>query len=134
MARITGLLFALAVAGCYSPQLSNPGFYCHPDDNPACPDGQKCQDGRCVALDFQGSTGGDDGGVGGGPTGDDMAMSGGGSHDMAMKPADMSKPVDFSQGPAPDLSGGGSCGAQLDPCTQDTDCCSMLCFPGLGCL
>src|SRR5689334_7374278 len=73
MARITGLLFALAVTGCYNPSLSNPGFYCHADDNPACPDGQKCQDGRCVALDFQGSTGGQDGGVGGGPTGD-MAM------------------------------------------------------------
>src|SRR5437764_13663441 len=67
MVRITSLLFVLAVAGCYSPSLSNPGFYCHAEDNPACPDGQKCQDGRCVALDFQGGGGGD-GGVGGGPT------------------------------------------------------------------
>jgi hypothetical protein len=130
MARITGLLFALAVAGCYNPQLSNPGFYCHADDNPACPDGQKCQDGRCVALDFQGSTGGQDGGgVGGGPTGD-MAMSGG-NPDMA-KPADMSKPVDFSQ-PAPDLSGGGSCGMTGAACASDADCCSgSLCLPGFN--
>jgi len=39
---------ALALfAGCYTPSLGNPGFYCHPTDNPACPDGQVCIGNRC---------------------------------------------------------------------------------------
>jgi hypothetical protein len=39
---------ALAAASCYGPQLGSPGFYCHADDDPPCPDGQTCQNGRCV--------------------------------------------------------------------------------------
>jgi hypothetical protein len=55
-------LFALALlAGCYSPKLGTPGFFCHPDDDPACPDGQECVDNRCVSLDMKGRT--TDGGV-----------------------------------------------------------------------
>ena len=41
------LLAALAVGGCYSPTLVSPGYYCHPDDSPACPDGQECINNRC---------------------------------------------------------------------------------------
>lgn len=45
-------LFAL-VAGCYSPTLAPVGYYCHPEDVPACPDGSQCRpvggDFRCVA-------------------------------------------------------------------------------------
>jgi hypothetical protein len=36
------------MGGCYGPSLTDPGFYCHVDDNPACPDDQVCADGRCV--------------------------------------------------------------------------------------
>jgi hypothetical protein len=42
--RIT-LLFACTAAlaaGCYNPDNGVVGYYCHPDDNPACPDGTKC--------------------------------------------------------------------------------------------
>jgi hypothetical protein len=51
--RFTLLLASLAlVAGCYNPALGPLGFYCHPDDNPACPDGAMCKqvgnDFRCV--------------------------------------------------------------------------------------
>jgi hypothetical protein len=55
-------LFAVVLAaGCYSPQLGTPGFYCHPEDEPACPDGQECVDGRCVSPDMKTNRG--DGGV-----------------------------------------------------------------------
>ncbi len=34
---------ALALApSCFSPDYPTTGFYCHPDDSPACPDGQTC--------------------------------------------------------------------------------------------
>jgi len=47
-------LFALALlGGCYSPKLGTPGFFCHPDDDPACPDGQSCIDGRCISPDMK---------------------------------------------------------------------------------
>jgi hypothetical protein len=35
-------------AGCFKPDYASPGFYCHPEDNPACPDGQACIGGRCI--------------------------------------------------------------------------------------
>jgi hypothetical protein len=38
----------LALAGCYSPRLGSPGFHCHPEDSPACPEGQACLASRCV--------------------------------------------------------------------------------------
>ncbi len=57
------LLLALPVAGlsalivqsqgCYNPEFASPGFYCHPEDEPACPPGQECVGGRCI-----GGTGG----------------------------------------------------------------------------
>jgi hypothetical protein len=49
--RISILTFAaaLAAAGCYSPDIASPGYYCHPEDNPACPDGFDCVSGRCVS-------------------------------------------------------------------------------------
>ena len=37
----TLFLFAPA-AGCYSPALGQVGFFCHPGDKPACPDGTMC--------------------------------------------------------------------------------------------
>src|SRR5262245_42845247 len=49
---------ALVLWSCYSPTLSSPGFYCHVNDSPQCPDGQKCMGGRCVdnkaGLQFDG--------------------------------------------------------------------------------
>ncbi len=41
-------IFLCVIASCYSPTLSSPGFYCHPNDVPACPDGQECVGERCV--------------------------------------------------------------------------------------
>jgi len=53
MKRIS-LLAATLVAGCYTPTLTDVGFYCHPDDNPSCPVGATCKmvgsDYRCVSL------------------------------------------------------------------------------------
>jgi hypothetical protein len=45
---VTVVWAALLLAGCYSPKLGDPGFFCHATDNPACPDGQNCVNGRCV--------------------------------------------------------------------------------------
>jgi hypothetical protein len=51
--KALGLLAAALAAGCYSPTLGPVGFYCHPDDQPACPDGYTCKsigsDYRCVS-------------------------------------------------------------------------------------
>ena len=50
-ARVNTGKAALALAlfaSCYRPNLGNPGFYCHPTDNPACPDGQVCIGNRCI--------------------------------------------------------------------------------------
>jgi hypothetical protein len=41
------LLPLLLLAGCFNPKLGSPGYYCHPEDKPACPDGQECISGRC---------------------------------------------------------------------------------------
>lgn len=72
--RITLFLAsAVLVAGCYNPDNGAVGYYCHPDDNPACPDGTSCKpfmnpmthttENRCLAA-------------GGGP-GSSYDMSGG---------------------------------------------------------
>jgi len=60
----SALLSSLIVAaGCYNPSLSSPGFFCHAGDDPACPDGQQCVQGRCVSRSgHPGSDGGADGG------------------------------------------------------------------------
>ncbi len=42
-----GALF-VHTQGCYNPEFGSPGFYCHVDDDPACPDGQSCINGRCI--------------------------------------------------------------------------------------
>jgi hypothetical protein len=39
-------------AGCFSPDIASPGYFCHPDDVPACPDGETCVSGRCIRPDF----------------------------------------------------------------------------------
>jgi hypothetical protein len=45
------IAFFLALcAGCFNPKYGSETFYCHADDNPACPDGQFCVDGRCQAT------------------------------------------------------------------------------------
>jgi hypothetical protein len=54
------LPFLCLVASCYSPKHGNPGFYCHPEDVPACPDGQQCVGGRCVNNDFDAGLAGRD--------------------------------------------------------------------------
>src|SRR4051794_14160301 len=53
MKRIGLFAFAL-VTSCYNPANPPVGFFCHPDDDPACPDGSVCKmvgsDYRCVAT------------------------------------------------------------------------------------
>ena len=55
------LLPLVLLAGCFSPKLGSPGYYCHLEDNPACPDGQQCVDGRCQSpgVHLIGKDGGD---------------------------------------------------------------------------
>lgn len=43
------VLLALC-AGCFNPRYGSQTFYCHAEDNPACPDGQYCVDGRCQST------------------------------------------------------------------------------------
>jgi hypothetical protein len=45
------LVAALLASGCYDPHLRSGGFACDPVDQPACPAGQVCVDGRCAAPD-----------------------------------------------------------------------------------
>ncbi len=115
MHRLQPLLAVLAlVAGCYSPDLGNgPGFYCHAADNPACPNGQTCINGRC----YSGTPPAGDGGGG------DMS----GSHDMATSstPRDFAmqqQQFDFALPVSFDLSTGGG-----NLCT----CASMCPITGL---
>src|SRR5262245_7628892 len=48
------LLASLVAAGCYNPALPPIGYYCHPEDDPACPMGSVCMQAmgayRCVAT------------------------------------------------------------------------------------
>jgi hypothetical protein len=63
------LPLVILVAGCYSPTLKSPGYYCHEDDRPACPGDQVCVSGRCQnkgAIKLDGGAkdmGGSDGGM-----------------------------------------------------------------------
>jgi hypothetical protein len=54
-----GIVAATWAVACYSPKLGSPGFYCHPEDVPACPGGQTCVNGRCVNGAADGSVVGD---------------------------------------------------------------------------
>jgi hypothetical protein len=58
------LVAVIWAAACYSPKLGSPGFYCHPEDVPACPGSQVCVNGRCVNGAGDGSVPVD---LGGGP-------------------------------------------------------------------
>jgi hypothetical protein len=82
------LVAAIWAVACYSPKLGSPGFYCHPEDVPACPDGQTCVGGRCVNGSADGSVvmdlagpphdfggGGTDGGGGGSCDGTTTCMT-----------------------------------------------------------
>jgi hypothetical protein len=109
------------VAGCYSPKVLNGGFACSMTDDPPCPNGFFCVNGLCEdhpgmssEADLSTGTGGN-GGSGGGGGGNAM------SFDMAHAQADLAS-TDMAQAP--------TCGMQADPCTANSDCCMMLCFPG----
>ncbi len=119
MVKLQSLILVLVVSGCYSPKLGSPSFFCHPNDNPACPDGQKCVAGRCVndsvvvAADF-GSAPLDAG------SGEDMNPGNTPSPDFSM-------PVDFST--QPDFAKP-SCVATGGDCTYHNNavCCSNYCI------
>jgi hypothetical protein len=72
-------LFAVAAWGCYKPTLVSPGYFCHPEDDPACPDGQVCVKNRCIDENAP-------------PPGSDLAMS------DAMTPRDFTVVIDMATG------------------------------------
>jgi hypothetical protein len=98
--RYIGLL-AFSMVGCFNPQVGSPGFYCHAEDIPACPDGQSCVNGRCVAPGYKPPVEAVD-------MGDPGVGSGGGDQDMAQGPGPGPGPgpVDMKMPPSiqPDLS------------------------------
>jgi hypothetical protein len=113
-------LAAGAADGCFKPDVKNGGFACSMTDDPPCPSAFFCVNGLCqdhpgVSSDVDLSTGtGGNGGGGGG---------GGGSStvDMAHASPDLAS-TDMATAP--------TCGMQADPCSNNSDCCMMLCFPG----
>jgi Lamin Tail Domain len=120
-------LLAVGVAGCYNPNLGNPGFYCHPEDHPACPGNQVCSDGRCVdptqALEL-------DGGL-------DLAVGpgsdGGGGGDLARPKADLSD-RDLATGGCTltlnEVQTGGNAGAQDEFIELYNSCASARALSG----
>jgi hypothetical protein len=64
MIRVVALA-SILVAGCYNPTPSpNEGYYCHPEDTPACPQGQQCvQVGNTYRCRAMTGGGGGDGGM-----------------------------------------------------------------------
>jgi hypothetical protein len=121
-ACLLGLGLGIAASGCFSPQVKNGGFACSMTDDPPCPGGFFCVNGLCQDhpgtssgdVDMATGTGGNGGGGGGGG-------GGGVPGDMAHAAADLSS-TDMATAPM--------CGAQLDPCSANSDCCNMVCFPG----
>jgi len=119
-ACLLGLGLGLA-GGCFHPDVKNGGFACSQTDNPPCPSGFFCVAGLCQDhpgaggedVDLSTGTGGNGGGGGGG--------GGGGmtSTDMAHPTQDLAS-SDMAQAPM--------CGAQGDSCTNNADCCNMVCF------
>ncbi len=101
---VAGSLFV----ACYQPKFSSPGYYCDPDKNdPACPEGQSCVNGRCVTKG-RGNNVDDD---------VDMKVSSGPTD---LKGADLKKTTDLSK---PGSTDGNTCGgyvACVNACTTDT--------------
>ncbi|MDB4965588.1 MAG: hypothetical protein JWN44_1277 [Myxococcales bacterium] len=130
------VVVALAVGGCFKPQVQNRSFVCDATA-PACPTGFICVQGYC------------DDGSGGGPppgmTAPDLAMSGGtggngGDVDMTLPPAthdlavalDMSMPVVDMAQPIPDLAKPADmakmCKVYPATCTVNSECCNNNCY------
>ena len=101
------LVLVVCLGGCYRPNFGSPSFYCHEEDVPACPDGQKCVDGRCSDPSALASSAPD-------------AASGWSDNDGGT-----TAPADLASEPPPDLlmcvANGGHCGH------QDSVCCSKWC-------
>jgi hypothetical protein len=118
-ACLLGLGLGVAASGCFSPDVKNGGFACSMTDDPPCPNGFFCVNGLCQDhpgmssgdVDLATGTGGNGGGGGGGG-GSTMA-------DMAHATADLAS-TDMAQAPM--------CGAQFDTCTNNSDCCNMVCL------
>ncbi len=120
---------SLLINGCYSPKLGTPGFYCHEGDNPACPDGQMCLQGRCVAPGTHVVPSSDLGMNNNG--GDDLAGNNNNPVDMAHSSGNK----DFSTNHPPDLSqpntGMTGCNGLLNclnACAANDQTCANNCF------
>jgi hypothetical protein len=133
--QLAGLLMSLTFfAGCFGPRIESGAFACDPEDDPPCPSGFSCFDGRCVtgAADVRVSEPrdlGDDAGAS-----HDLGVVGGGDlaggADLAHAPHDLTVPLDLATPPdltpPPDLATG-MCGHAGAPCTTIQDCCSQYC-------
>jgi hypothetical protein len=107
----------IVACGCYNPSLGNPGFYCHAGDNPACPDGQQCVNGRCTSK--QRVVIPDGGGTDGPMNNFDF---GGTPHDFAQP----NNPPDFSR-PPPTMTGCYGLLMCINNCPATDMTCPMTC-------
>ena len=112
-------VFLALCAGCFNPKYGNQTFYCHADDNPACPDGQYCVNGQCQATPGGGTVILD----GGMPRNDDFGSG--------LQPMDLSMggnpfpTIDLSMPPQNQLNGCHNLIKCLLPCMDTT--CEMTC-------
>ena len=115
------LLLIGCLAVCYNPQLGTSIFFCHEDDVPACPDGQRSVAGRCYAPNATIPTV-DDTDLGADNGGNDLGGTGWSSGDLSMQsgPQDLSSPT-----APPDLL---MCVPLGGYCPHlDSACCSKWC-------
>jgi hypothetical protein len=114
---VAGTLFV----ACYAPNFGSPGYYCDPDENPPCPEGQSCVNGRCV-NDRGGNNNVDE----------DEDLKTPASTDLKgadLKSTDMKKPADLVE---PQSTEGNTCGGYVscvNACTTDT--CVSACDAAL---
>jgi hypothetical protein len=114
---------SLGLVGCFKPDVKSGGFACSMTDDPPCPQGFFCVAGLCqdhpgsggAQADLSTGTGGNGGGGGAGGGGGTTAF------DMTHPSQDLSS-TDMAQAPM--------CGMAADACTQNSDCCNKICFPG----
>lgn len=102
------LVGASLFVACYSPNLSSPGYYCDPANDPPCPDGQQCVNGRCMSKRKGNNNNNGD---------EDLAGQG---------PVDM-KGTDIKKGDMAQQAGAGSCGVYVQ-CLMS--CTSTACYDG----
>lgn len=109
------LLAVTLFVACYKPSFGSPGYYCDPENEPACPEGQSCVAGRCVSRRSGGG---------------DMAVS---EDTPDLKNADLKSVVDMKKPPDLTQVGGvATCGAYVDCVNACPDtACAQACVDAL---